>query len=125
MALEAVPAPPISSNGSPAIAVGTRRAEIAKLTVQRHAIKVAPAPLDDAKAQVRRLVATMAKWGAPHCATTNGQLVVHHWSPNEQTGTPTVAHVVEFLAWFDPRADDRPARCGGRGTARICARAPA
>ena len=49
--LETVPAPTVAMNGSPAVVVGGLRSQIANLISEHHAIKLAPAPLDDAKAK--------------------------------------------------------------------------
>jgi hypothetical protein len=100
--LEAVPAPTISLNGAPAHVVGTLRSEIAKLASQHHAIRVANAPLDDAKRQVRELVETLRKRGAPRISTQFGKLAIQGFSASETFGPIPFAVVVEFLCWFDP-----------------------
>jgi hypothetical protein len=100
--LEPVPAPVVALNGAPAHVVGTLRSEIAKLVVQHHAVRTASAPLDDAKRQVRELVETLGRRGAPRLTTQGGTLQVHGWSSDQTTGPVPIAALVEFAAWFDP-----------------------
>jgi hypothetical protein len=81
--------------------VGTLRSEISKLAAQHHAIKTAPAPLDDAKRQCV-LVETLSKRGTPRITTQGGTLHVHGWSPEQVTGPAPLPVIIETLAWVDP-----------------------
>jgi hypothetical protein len=100
--LEAAPVPLINLNGAPAHLVGTLRAEIAKLAAEHHAIKVAPAPLDDAKRQVRELVARLGTKGNPKLTTQFGTLHIHGWESAEQFGPTWHDITVATLCWLMP-----------------------
>ena len=73
------PRPLISMNGPPAHIVGGIRTQIAKLISEHHSIKLAPAPLDDAKRQARELVARLGAKGKPTIRTQFGEVHVHGW----------------------------------------------
>jgi hypothetical protein len=100
--LEAVPAPAVAMNGNPSVVVGELRSNIAALISQYHLVKLASAPLEDARQQVRDLVAKMAKAGTPRLTTQFGKLVVHGWDSQQQFGPVVHSRLVEFLAWYDP-----------------------
>ena len=64
-------------------------------------MKLAPAPLDDAKRQVRELVARLGAKGKPTIRTQFGEVHVHGWSGAEQFGPTYFDAVVAFSCWLD------------------------
>ena len=104
-------------NGSPAVVVGGLRTQIAKLIAEHHQIKLAPAPLDDAKRQVRELVARLGAKGKPTIRTQFGELHVHGWQSAEQFG-PTFHDIDNCHAMLaDTGYGDRQTRRGDGGIA--------
>ena len=100
--LEAAPAPLLSVTDTPALAIAAIRREIGTLAAEHYTLKIAPAPLDDARAQIRTLVNRLASRGAPRLTTQGGQLVIHGWAPDQQTGSPAFSRITEFAAWLNP-----------------------
>jgi hypothetical protein len=102
--LEPVPAPTIALNGAaPQHVVGTIRAEIAKLAAEFHTIRTAPASPDDARRQVRELVARLGKKGAPRISTQFGKLDVYGWENPAQEFGPTFHSItIATLCWAVP-----------------------
>ena len=94
--------PSIALNGAPAHLVGVLRSQISRLAAEHRTIKLAPAPLDDAKRQVRDLVARLGATGKPVVHTQFGQLTVHGWESAEQKGPTFHDKTVATLCWLMP-----------------------
>lgn len=101
--LETAPAPAVAMNGSPAVVVGGLRTQIANLLAEFHQVKLAPAPLDDAKRQVRELVAMLGTKGKPTIRTQFGELHVHGWQSDEQFGPTFHDMTIATLCWLAPQ----------------------
>ena len=100
--LETVPAPTVAMNGLPAVVVGGLRSQISALVIEHHSIRTAAAPLDDAKAQVRALVARLGAKGRPVIRTQFGEVHVHGWQSDEQYGPTFHDMTIATLCWLDP-----------------------
>ena len=100
--LETVSMPLINLNGTPAVVIGGLRTQIANLVSEHRSIKLAPAPLDDAKRQVRELVAMLGTKGKPVIRTQFGELHVHGWQSDEQYGPTFYDATISTLCWLMP-----------------------
>ncbi len=101
--LETVPAPSITTNGTPAVAIAEIRAKIAALAAEFHHVKLAPPPLDDGKRQVRELVARLGAKGAPKVTNQSGVVSVYGWDNPQQIFGPTFHDTtVATLCWLMP-----------------------
>jgi hypothetical protein len=93
-------------NGQPRQVVGELRRRIGLLAAQYHHIKLAPAPLDDAKAQARELVRVMGQRGRPPTVHTQfGKVTIDQWDRAQQHGQPSFSpQIIEALCWVAPDA---------------------
>jgi len=63
---------------------------------------LAPAPLDDAKRQVREFVARLGAKGKPTIRTQFGEVHVHGWQSDEQFGPSFHDITIATLCWLMP-----------------------
>jgi hypothetical protein len=100
--LEPAPTPQIENGGNPTVLIGELRSRIAELVAAFWHVKRAPAPLDDAKRQVRELVAALAEKGKPAVDIRSGTLQVKGWTAAEEHSPTFHSRTIATLCWLMP-----------------------
>jgi hypothetical protein len=98
--LEPVKPRPVAIDGSGWLgALAGVRGRIDRLRAEAIKVQGARASSDDARAQIRAMVHSLAKGGTPKVMSERGEVRIFKWDPQTFQGPPSYADLVSLVAW--------------------------